>query len=446
MRIFNTLRSRMIAAGIVTGIAAASAVAVHAGWGPDRPTFTWAHPATYVTFNSMTDNPKYGDERPFYDVRDANSNTNQDKINVHDNQELVFRVYYHNNAASNLNKVAKNTHVSMLLPKTPSTNTWSTAYISADNASPKVVGDTVELTGDLPFTLEYEKGTAQLWNNVFRGKALSDDITTSSGALIGYDKIDGKVPGCEQYSGYITIKVKVHMPQPNPTVSCDALDVTQVNRTRFNFVVRATAKNATISGYNFTAKNDKDAVVDSSNVATNDTTANYTFDQSKAGLYTVTAIVKTDRGNATSAACTKQINVGDVEVYECTSFNVDLLADRKVTARVSYKAEGGAKLKTITYDFGDNTSPLVSDKTSVDHTYAKDGDYKLTATLAFKLKDGSKAKINCTQSITVKTPITPPVTTIPNTGAGSVVGLFAGTSALAAGAHYVLSARRAGRE
>jgi hypothetical protein len=47
--------------------------AVAFAYGPDRPTFTMANPATYVTFNSITDDPAVGDERNFFRVRDLST-------------------------------------------------------------------------------------------------------------------------------------------------------------------------------------------------------------------------------------------------------------------------------------------------------------------------------------------------------------------------------------
>ena len=40
-------------------------------WGPDRPTYTIEHPADHVTFDSITNNPDYGDERNFVTIKDA---------------------------------------------------------------------------------------------------------------------------------------------------------------------------------------------------------------------------------------------------------------------------------------------------------------------------------------------------------------------------------------
>ena len=43
------------------------------------------------------------------------------------------------------------------------------------------------------------------------------DTIVSTGAPIGYDALDGVVPGCNEYAGYITLRVKAD--QPNFTVS-----------------------------------------------------------------------------------------------------------------------------------------------------------------------------------------------------------------------------------
>ncbi len=348
MRIFRSTRSKIVAGLIIGGAVLVPAAGSLAGFGPNRPTFTWANPATYITFNSMTDNPSVGDERTFYTAYEAGTTNHVDQIKVRDNQEIILRAYYHNNAASNLNLVATNTRVKMNLPTAPSTSAQSTAYISADNANPTIVSDTVDFVGDQPFTLEYQKGSAAIWNNVLRGTVLSDSIVSNEGAPIGYDKIDGKVTGCAEFSGYVTIKVKVHVkPVVKPSYACKALDV--------------------VAG-----------------------------------------------------------------------------SERKITATVSYEATNGAVLKTVSYDFGDGSQHLVTDKTTVNYTYAKDGTYTVKATLTFTVGSTEQTAV-CSKSVTVTTPTTPVVkgkSELPNTGPGDVLGVFAGASALGAAGHYALALRR----
>jgi hypothetical protein len=175
----------------------------------DRQTFTWNKPANYVTFNSITDNPKVGDERNFLLVRDVNSSTFADQLNVQSGQEIVLQIYFDNNAGSNLNLKAQNTRVRVNLQPSANKSATITAYIMANNANPKTVSDTSVLSSDRDFSLAYEKGSAQIWNNTLRGNKLSDDINSQAGALIGYGKLDGIIQGGAQYSGYVTLKIKV---------------------------------------------------------------------------------------------------------------------------------------------------------------------------------------------------------------------------------------------
>jgi uncharacterized repeat protein (TIGR01451 family)/LPXTG-motif cell wall-anchored protein len=184
-------------------------------WGPDRQTFTEAHPAPYITFNSITDNSAYGDERNFVTVKDASNASDggwKDTLTVQPGKEYVVRMYVHNNAASNLNLVATNVRASASVPTTTGKSVPISGFVTADNAKPAKVYDDVTLTSDQAFNLAYIPGSASYHNNSVgksaNGAKLGDSIVTSAGALLGYDKLDGKIPGCYQYSGYVYFKVK----------------------------------------------------------------------------------------------------------------------------------------------------------------------------------------------------------------------------------------------
>jgi len=187
-------------------------------FGPSRPTYTWANPADHITFNSITDNPVVGDERQLLKVRDINSPTTAyaTSATVTDNEEVVLEVYFHNNAASNLNLVAQNTKVNIALPNGTASTQTATAYINATNATPTQVFATADMSASAPFTLTYEPGTAKLYTNYVNGIQISDAVV-NGGTLIGTNGADGNVPGCSQYSGYVTIRARVHVPTtPTP--------------------------------------------------------------------------------------------------------------------------------------------------------------------------------------------------------------------------------------
>lgn len=309
MRIFSS-KPKVALATLVAVFGVALVPVVHAAvqFGPDRPTYTWNSPSDHITFNSITNNPdpSIGDERTFVSARDAASSdmlTYSKNLTVHDNEEVLVRVFYHNDAGENLNLVATNTKVKVALPSGSSTAPQIAAYISADNATPSMVWSTMDISaGGQPFTMEYISGTAQLWNQAQNGTALSDSVV-SSGAQIGFNQIDGKIPGCSKFSGYVTIKVRVHVASTvQPVYSCDALHVTSLGNRSFKYKVDATAKNgATITGYTFDFG-------DGNSVNTTSNSTSHTY--GKDGTYTTTATVKFNVGGSEkSAACSQTIKI-----------------------------------------------------------------------------------------------------------------------------------------
>ena len=194
----------MVAAAIIVPVAALA-------WGPDRPTYTVEKPANHVTFNSITNNPNYGDERNFVTIKD-NANTGagnwKDEISVANNKEYTVRMYVHNNAAANLNLVAQNVTANFNLPTYSAKRIQIDGYLNSSNATPTQIYDQAVFSSDANFSLKYVAGSAEYTNNVFTGGTALSDSVISSGATLGYDKLDGNIPGCFQYSGYVTFKVK----------------------------------------------------------------------------------------------------------------------------------------------------------------------------------------------------------------------------------------------
>lgn len=197
-------------------------------WGPDRPTYTIEVPADHVTFNSITNNPSHGDERNFVQVRDAASGneTYVDSISLTAGHEYVIYVYYHNNAASNLNAsgvgIAHGAYVKAQVPaivSNGSTGTKAVGYVGASNATPAEVWDDISFSnttgGDI--ALRYIPGSATIHSfGAVNGQAMGDSIVTT-GTPLGYDSLNGELKGCNEYAGYVTFRVKAD--QPNFTVT-----------------------------------------------------------------------------------------------------------------------------------------------------------------------------------------------------------------------------------
>jgi uncharacterized repeat protein (TIGR01451 family)/LPXTG-motif cell wall-anchored protein len=206
---------------VVAMVAAAIIVpAAVFAWGPSRETFTIQNPSDHVQFNSITNNPNIGDERNFVGIREVGaSNVWHDEMTVQEGKEYYVRMYVHNNAASSLNLVAENVTAKFNLPTNTAKSIQVNGFLNAsnvgadgkgNNGSYAEVYDHATFKSDKNFNVAYVKGSLKYENNVFgpNGVALPESIFTSAGAKLGYDKLDGKIPGCFEYAGYVTFKVK----------------------------------------------------------------------------------------------------------------------------------------------------------------------------------------------------------------------------------------------
>lgn len=210
-------KKALIAFGIATAVAVPLAVSAY---GPERATFTMDSPASYVTFNSITNNPDIGDERNFVAARVDNGSSaglnnvwNANEITAVDGESYFVRMYVHNNAAANLNLVAENVRAHAAIPTGTATSQTISGYISSSNANPTTVWDYVTFTSDQEFYLAVDSdyGVHYANNSVGYGTDAKLDygnFFNTNGALLGYDKLDGRIPGCFQYDGYVSFKVR----------------------------------------------------------------------------------------------------------------------------------------------------------------------------------------------------------------------------------------------
>jgi uncharacterized repeat protein (TIGR01451 family)/LPXTG-motif cell wall-anchored protein len=192
-------------------------------YGPDRATFTFAHPAPYVTFNSITDNPSVGDERNFLRIKEAgDSNVYGKTVALTPGKTYQVSMYYHNNAASNLNDsgvgVAKDVKARIQMPATVAAGGTATVtgFVNSSNANPTSVWDSSTATAVESVALRYVQGSAKVTSNgAVNGATLPDSLFTT-GTNLGYDSLDGILKGCNQFAGYVTFSFVAV--QPNFTV------------------------------------------------------------------------------------------------------------------------------------------------------------------------------------------------------------------------------------
>lgn len=216
----NKIYKAILAVAATTIVAGATmtpiAVSAYGDSANGRPTYTLeqinaGELGDTITFNSIT-NGKIGDERNFVGAKMSNSTSttwNADEITVKDGDTLTIRLYVHNNSPKGMDAVAKDVSVSFSLPTTVGKTQTLIGYLNSSNAAPTRYWDEVMLKSSDNFYVEYVAGSAKYTNSKLGTVALSDAVITS-GATIGYEALNGEIPGCYQYDGQVTIEVKVH--------------------------------------------------------------------------------------------------------------------------------------------------------------------------------------------------------------------------------------------
>ncbi len=395
---------------VVATVAALSFTASAQAWYPERPTYTIANPADHVTFNSITDNPNYGDERTFFDSKDAaitGAGGYADSTKVQNGQEVLLRVYVHNNASETLNDaahdykgIARNAKVRVHLPTASAAALRANAYISATNATPGEVSDTADFTSNSAFSMSYVPGSAVAYNNAHpTGMALSDNIVTN-GAAIGYENADGNVPGCFQYVNLVTIRVKISAP------SLKVEKTVRVAGTK-DWKEEVTAKKGETVEYQIRVENTGKSNVD--HVVIGDNLPPYmTY------VANSTKLKNSNFPNGTNVT-SNNVTSGGIEVGSAAPGGVHYVLFQ---AKVADSFDKGCGVLTLT-----NVGIAKSDQTG-----------PIEDTAIVKVDSGKV----CTTVVKNKT--------LPKTGAGDVAGIFAGVSALGAVAHNVVSRRRLGRK
>lgn len=150
----------------------------------------------------------------------VNNVWNEDSIDAEDGKTYIVRLYVHNNSQK---QEAKDTQVRFYVPYGSATTQTVSGWLRSSNATPGTYSDTVDFksVNGNPFHLEYVSGSAHLANGGFAkgdGVKLTDSINNQGNptdkvedewTTIGYNALDGVIPGCYKYINYVSIRVKV---------------------------------------------------------------------------------------------------------------------------------------------------------------------------------------------------------------------------------------------
>jgi uncharacterized repeat protein (TIGR01451 family) len=400
--------------------------------------------------------------------------------------------------------IAHGAKVSISLPTATASVLRARSDITASNAAG--VEDTVDMTGTEPFSVSYVPGSAVLLRGT-SSYALSDNIV-NGGALIGNTQMDGNLPGCFDFAALVEIKVKI-TPKPTPNLQL----VKQVKvKGDANWSKQVTTKPGSDVQWLLTTKDISNATLN--NVIVRDVlpphvklvpgsvrlvstagdkvqpdgplfaggfnVGNYApaatqyviFDTKTLDDFPTCSVTIRNIAHARSDEIpTELTDTSDVVInkenckpptpptptFSCDLLTATLGANRSATYTTTASANGGAQISLYQYDFGDGTPVLSTDKASVSHTYAKDGQFAARVTVQFKVGDAVKVATSdkCATAVTFTTPpTTPPAgtttpgqpTTLVNTGPGSVLGIFGATTAIGTLAYRWMLGRRLSRQ
>lgn len=215
----NTISKSLLSiAAAITVVGATITPAFVQAWGDNangRPSYTIAEVnagklGDKITFNSIKDS-KIGDEKNFVGAKAKGriGTWNANEINVEDGKTYTIRLYVHNNSPKGASAVAKDVKANFSLPTTVANYHTVIGYLNSSNATPSRYWDEVTFKSNQDFYLEYLEGSAKYSNAKLGTVNLPNEIITS-GATLGYEALDGKIPGCFEYDGVVTIDVKVH--------------------------------------------------------------------------------------------------------------------------------------------------------------------------------------------------------------------------------------------
>lgn len=418
-------------------------------------------------------------------------------VNAKYDQVVKLQVYYHNQENPDSGKVANNLRVKVAIPNQPGKVQKVNATIGADNAN--TINDQVTINLDRADAyLEYIPGSAVWKHNAgtnenvkFVEQKISDNVVYGGQGLV----IENAKP-CFNFEATVTVLARVRVPgitvdktvrvkgtqewttsntaKPGETLEYQIAYKNQGNVQHKNVVIRDNLppKMQYVSG---STKLKNSAGV--KNVADGVTKTGISVGNYNPGAAAYVLFeVKLPKEDELACGVTEFRNVGvarpegmnefyntaitkvekkcaEKPSYACDLLELKQLGGRKVSATVRYSANNGAEFKNVTYNFGDNSTPLVTDKTTVEYTYAEDGDYTVAATVRLTVNGKEEVATSeaCAKPIsfesgkpvepeTPENPTTP--TELPNTGAGSVAGIVAAVTAAGAVSHNFVTRRK----
>ncbi|MEU9187096.1 hypothetical protein AB0D14_21650 [Streptomyces sp. NPDC048484] len=194
------------------------------GWGPGRETFTENGRPDSAVLNSVTDNPKHGDERNFLALKDVSTGQWYSKgdVSLEPGRTYEASIFFRNDADPGTGRGASTgTRVRAQLPAEVKGRKRITGFVQSDNTAPSPLWRSLALVApaDQPVSLRILPDSSRVYTGALpKGAPLpAEELFSGAGTLIGCASQDGVVTGAEQCTGHVQFRFVAD--QPNFVIS-----------------------------------------------------------------------------------------------------------------------------------------------------------------------------------------------------------------------------------
>ncbi|WP_399879982.1 hypothetical protein ACGH7X_00095 [Streptomyces sp. BBFR51] len=222
---------------------------VTAGWGPDRPTFTEADRPERATLNSVTDNPRHGDERNFLSVTEVATGQRYvgGDVTLQPGQTYEATVFFRNDADPGTQTgVSTGTRVRATLPARVKGRERISAFLQSDSAEPARLWQSLALAtpADTSVSVRIVPDSARIYTEAApKGVSLpTDELFSEAGTLIGCSAQDGVLTGARQCEGRVRFRFVADRPNFVISQAVSQAGETVTSGLRFEVGTRVTFK------------------------------------------------------------------------------------------------------------------------------------------------------------------------------------------------------------
>ena len=404
-------------------------------------TFFAVFAATAVLFGGIVNAAQVDGGNIYYSKNLTTNSAYGDPTSAKPCETVQLKVRLHNGGP----EVLTNVNVKLSIPSAKATSFSSSAVTTSSNGNPSVISDTAAINSTEATTLSYVAGSAKLLDaNSGLIKSLSDSVVSG-----GVDV--GAVGVSTQQIRFVTVDAKLACIEVPPVDVCPNIDGVQttvpagmIKDAKGNCVTLPVDVCPNIPGVQTTVP--AGLVKDSNGNCVEKPKVDVCPNIDGVQTTVPEGFEKDSNGN-----CVEKVVISTAE---CKATDVKIGTGRNVTVAINTTVNN-ATIVGYKIDFGDGTT---ANTQTANHTYTKDGTYKIVGSVEVKFADGTTRSVNadnCVKNVTFKadeppvvvpTPVTP-VTPIalPNTGAGSIAAIFGAVTTIATLAFSVVS-RRFGRQ